>query len=251
MHILLSNDDGVFAQGLAALYQALSVDHQVTVIAPDRNCSGASNSLTLTNPLRVTKHDNGFYSVNGTPTDCVHIGINQLCQVKPDIVVSGINHGANLGDDVIYSGTVAAATEGRHMGLPAVAVSLADYNSQDFSVAASVAATIIGQLAKHPLPNDQILNVNVPPVTKQQIKGIKTTRCGKRHQAETMVKTFDPHGREIYWYGPVGEVKDNTADTDFAAIEQNFVSVTPLTVDMTAYKTINELENWLAQIEIC
>ncbi|EWH08669.1 acid phosphatase surE [Catenovulum agarivorans DS-2] len=251
MRILLSNDDGVFAEGLRTLYQALSLQNEVTVIAPDRNCSGASNSLTLSNPLRVTQHDNGFYSVNGTPTDCVHIGINQLCKQKPDIVVSGINHGANLGDDVIYSGTVAAATEGRHMGLPAVAVSLVDYkNARNFEDAAQMASKIISQLDSHPLANDQILNINVPPLGKHDIKGIQTTRCGRRHQAETMVKTLDPFGRDIYWYGPVGGIKDSTEGTDFAAISNGFVSVTPLTVDMTAYKSIKQLEHWLAEIEI-
>lgn len=250
MRILLSNDDGVDAIGLKTLYEVLSQAHQVTVIAPDRNCSGASNSLTLVNPLRVKQLDNGFYSVNGTPTDCVHIGINQLMHEKPDIVISGINHGPNLGDDVIYSGTVAAATEGRYMGLPAIAASLADYDSQDFFYAATIIATILEQIESHPIPNDQILNINIPALPKDEIQGIAATRCGRRHQAETMVKSKDQHGREIYWYGPVGEIKDASAGTDFYAIARGYVSVTPISVDMTAKESINLLDSWFTEMKI-
>ncbi|MCU4676910.1 5'/3'-nucleotidase SurE [Catenovulum sp. 2E275] len=251
MKILLSNDDGVHARGLKALYDALSVAHDVRVIAPDRNCSGASNSLTLVNPLRLHKMDSGFYSVTGTPTDCVHIGVNKLLDFEPDIVVSGINHGANLGDDVIYSGTVAAATEGRHMGLPAVAVSLDSFAPDaDFSIAANIAAKIISQIQTHPIPSDQILNINVPAVGLDEINGVKTTRCGKRHQADTMVKTQDPFGRDVFWYGAIGKIKDAAEGTDFAAIKNNYVSVTPLTVDMTAHQSVTLLENWITQIQI-
>lgn len=251
MKILLSNDDGVHAQGLKSLYQALVAEHDVMVIAPDRNCSGASNSLTLTNPLRLQQVESGFYSVNGTPTDCVHIGVNQFLNFKPDIVVSGINHGANLGDDVIYSGTVAAATEGRHMGLPAIAVSLNSHAADaDFSTAAEIARQIISQIETHPIPTDQILNINVPAVKLQEINGVKTTRCGRRHQADSMIKATDPFGRDVFWYGPIGKIKDASEGTDFAAIEHNYVSVTPLTVDMTAYKSVALLENWLAQIKL-
>ncbi len=251
MKILLSNDDGVHARGLKALYEALSVEHEVKVIAPDRNCSGASNSLTLVNPLRMQQMQSGFYSVTGTPTDCVHIGVNRLLDFEPDIVVSGINHGANLGDDVIYSGTVAAATEGRHMGLPAVAVSLNSYEQDaDFTVAASIAAKIISQIQSHPIPSDQILNINVPAVSLDKIKGIQTTRCGRRHQADTMVKTKDPFGRDVFWYGAIGGIKDASKGTDFAAINNNFVSVTPLTVDMTAHQSVALLEDWITQIKV-
>ncbi|MER2491986.1 5'/3'-nucleotidase SurE [Catenovulum sediminis] len=250
MRILLSNDDGVYAPGLLALYNELNKQHDVTVIAPDRNCSGASNSLTLSNPLRVQQLNNGFFMVNGTPTDCVHIGVNKLMQEKPDIVVSGINHGANLGDDVIYSGTVAAATEGRHLGLPAIAISLNSHKSNDFAFAAEFAGKLISQIKQHPIPPDQILNVNVPAVDKSEIQGVKTTRCGRRHQAESMVKMTDPHGREVYWYGPVGAIKDATEGTDFYAMENNYVSITPLTVDMTAYKSVALLDSWLADIKI-
>lgn len=257
MKVLLSNDDGVHAEGIACLYQALSELAEVIVIAPDRNCSGASNSLTLTSPLRVEALSNGFYSVNGTPTDCVHLGINQLIQPEPELVVAGINHGANLGDDVIYSGTVAAATEGRHMGLPAIAVSLV--GKQYFTTAAQVVVQVIKKLltAKQentefslPLASDQILNINVPDLPLSEIKGIKVTRCGSRHRAETMTKTSDPHGRPIFWYGAIGDIADAAEDTDFNAVENGYVSITPLTIDMTAYKSMPALSEWAQTIKV-
>jgi 5'-nucleotidase len=247
--ILLSNDDGVHAEGLHTLHKRLlEFANEVTVIAPDRNCSGASNSLSLSHPLRRQVLNNGFVSINGTPTDCVHIGINQPNQDDPEIVVSGINHGPNLGDDVIYSGTVAAATEGRFMGLPAVAVSLADKRGRYFDTAAISAAKIVKRLSEHPLPADQILNVNVPDIPLDQIRGIKVTRLGKRHRAESMSKQQDPWGREIFWYGAVGETQDAGEGTDFWAIENNFVSVTPLTIDMTAYDSIERVRDWIGEI---
>lgn len=245
MKILLSNDDGVFADGLACLYKHLAEQHQVTVIAPDRNCSGASNALSLHQPLRIAKMSNGFYSVNGTPSDCVHLGINKFLQQEPDLVVSGINHGANLGDDVIYSGTVAAATEGRYMGLPAIAVSLTDKNGKHFDSAAQLVCELIGQLQQHPLPADQILNVNVPNLPFEHIKGFQVTRQGRRHRAESMIKDTDPFGREIYWYGPAGVEQDAGPGTDFYAVNQGYCSVTPLSVDMTAYQSLDELQSWI------
>lgn len=249
MNILLSNDDGVFAQGLSALYDELSKLHEVTVVAPDRNCSAASNALSIQSPLRVQQMDNGFYAVNGTPSDCVHLGINQLLTQEPDLVVSGINHGANLGDDVIYSGTVAAATEGRHMGLPAIAVSLADKNPKHFSSVAKIVADIIDLLAEHPLPADQILNVNAPDLSYEQIKGIQVTRQGKRHKAENMTKAQDPHGKEIYWYGGVGPELDAGKGTDFYAIANGYCSITPLSIDMTAYDSIEQLSQWIRKFK--
>ena len=201
MRILLSNDDGVHARGIQVLQQALLQIAEVTTVGPDRNCSGASNSLTLLNPLRTQTLDNGFISVNGTPTDCVHLAISQLLDFTPDLVVAGINHGANLGDDVLYSGTVAAATEGRHLGLPAIAVSLAGREEQHFATAAHVTVEVIRKLQSHPLPADQILNINVPAIPLHELKGIQVTRLGRRHKAETMTGTTDPWGRSIYWYG--------------------------------------------------
>jgi 5'-nucleotidase len=245
MHILLSNDDGVYAEGLAALHAELSQHFQLTVIAPDRNCSGASNALSLHSPLRIQQMSNGFYAVNGTPSDCVHLGINHFLQSDPQLVVSGINHGANLGDDVIYSGTVAAATEGRYMGLPAIAVSMVGRAPQHFATAAKIVVDVIHMLAKHPLPADQILNINVPDLSYEDIAGLQVTRQGRRHRAETMVKTADPHGRDVYWYGPVGQEQDAGPGTDFYAVAEGYCSITPLSVDMTAYKSLDDMQQWV------
>lgn len=245
MNILLSNDDGVHAEGLACLYQHLSELHDITVIAPDRNCSGASNALSLRHPLRIVKEKNGFYSVNGTPSDCVHLGVNQFLEDDPQLVISGINHGPNLGDDVIYSGTVAAATEGRYMGLPAIAVSLAGHNNEHFDTAAKVVSEIVQRLIEHPLPADQILNINVPNVSYDHLAGIQVTRQGRRHRAETMVKAKDAFGNDIYWYGPVGSEQDAGPGTDFYAVANGYCSVTPLSVDMTAYQSMEDMQQWL------
>ncbi|QCZ94652.1 5'/3'-nucleotidase SurE [Salinimonas iocasae] len=245
MRILLSNDDSVFAKGINVLFNALNEKHDVTVIAPDRNCSGASNALSLHQPLRIQQLDNGFYSVNGTPSDCVHVGVNSFMDDEPELVVSGINHGANLGDDVIYSGTVAAATEGRYMGLPAIAVSLTNHEGNHFETAAQVVLDIIDKLQQHPLEANQILNVNVPDVPYNSLNGIKVTRQGRRHRAEGMVKTKDPFGRTIFWYGPAGAEQDASEGTDFHAIANNYCSVTPLDVDMTAHNSLETMKNWL------
>lgn len=248
MRILLSNDDGVYAKGILVLQQALAEIATVTTVGPDRNCSGASNSLTLLNPLRTQQLDNGFIAVNGTPTDCVHLAISQLCDKTPDLVVAGINHGANLGDDVLYSGTVAAATEGRHLGLPAIAVSLASRDEEHFATAAYVTVKVIQQLKSHPLPADQILNINVPGVALSDLKGIQVTRLGRRHKAETMTSTTDPWGRRIFWYGSLGPELDAGEGTDFYAIANGYASVTPLQIDMTAYRSLQPLEQWLEGI---
>ncbi|QJR80411.1 5'/3'-nucleotidase SurE [Alteromonas pelagimontana] len=247
MKILLSNDDGVFAKGIITLHAALASEHDVTVIAPDRNCSGASNALSLHQPLRIQQMENGFYSVNGTPSDCVHLGVNRFLEEEPDLVVSGINHGANLGDDVVYSGTVAAATEGRYMGLPAIAVSLTSHQGEHFETAAQVVMDIIRKLQHHPLPANQILNVNVPDVPYDSLNGVKITRQGRRHRAEAMVQSTDPFGRVIYWYGPAGGEQDAGPGTDFNAIAEGYCSVTPLSVDMTAYQSLDEMKEWLSK----
>lgn len=248
MKILVSNDDGVNALGIKVLNDELRTFAETLVIAPDRNCSGASNSLTLLNPLRAETLANGFISVNGTPTDSVHLGISQLFNGQPDLVVAGINIGANLGEDVVYSGTVAAATEGRHMGMPSVAVSLV--GKQHFKTAAVVCAQIIQRLQKHPLPSDQILNINVPDVPLDQLKGVKVTRLGNRHKAETMQATTDPWGRNIYWYGRLGNEQDCGEGTDFHAIANGYASVTPLTIDMTAYKSMPQITEWMSDLEL-
>lgn len=250
MRILLSNDDGVHARGIQVLQQALLAIAEVTTVGPDRNCSGASNSLTLLNPLRTQMMDNGFIAVNGTPTDCVHLAISQLLSFTPDLVVAGINHGANLGDDVLYSGTVAAATEGRHLGLPAIAVSLAGRDEQHFATAAHVTVEVIRKLQSHPLPADQILNINVPAIPLAELKGIKVTRLGRRHKAETMSSSTDPWGRKIYWYGSLGPELDAGEGTDFHAIAHGYASITPLHVDMSAYKSMETLASWLDGIHL-
>ncbi|WP_279463266.1 5'/3'-nucleotidase SurE [Aeromonas dhakensis] len=244
MRILVSNDDGVHAEGIRALSEALAACGEVIVVAPDRNRSGASHSLTLEMPLRVTRiAETGYHAVKGTPTDCVHLAVNELVRPEPDMVVAGINHGANLGDDVIYSGTVAAATEGRHLGFPSLAISLV--GKTHFATAAHYAAQLVRGMMVHPLPADQILNVNVPDLPLDQIKGIRVTRLGNRHRAESVICTEDPRGQPIYWIGPPGSQQDAGEGTDFAAIEQGYVSITPLTIDMTAYSSLAGLGAWL------
>ena len=245
MHILLSNDDGYLAEGLIALAEALRAHAEITVVAPDRNRSAASNSLTLEMPLRAHTMDNGFIKVDGTPTDCVHLAITGLLDHEPDMIFAGLNHGANLGDDVLYSGTVAAATEGRFLGLPAVAISLAGTNPSHFETAAHVAVVILKQLLNNPLPKDTILNVNVPDVAINALKGYQATRLGQRHRSEAIIKSEDPRGRSIYWVGPPGAEQDAGLGTDFYAINEGYVSVTPLQIDLTWYDRIEALAAWL------
>lgn len=245
MRILLSNDDGYFAPGLACLAAAVGRIAQIDVVAPERDRSGASNSLTLSTPLRLHRAANGFFYVDGTPTDCVHLAITGLLEQEPDIVISGINHGANLGDDVIYSGTVAAAMEGRFLGLPAIAVSLVGRTGGNFETAARVVLDLVEKLKSHPLPTDTILNVNVPDVPYDQLNGLEATRLGHRHKAEPVIKTTDPHGNPIYWVGPPGAEADAGPGTDFYAIRQRRVSITPLHVDLTRHATLAQVASWL------
>jgi len=245
MKILVSNDDGYMAEGIRALADALTELGDITVVAPDRNRSGASNSLTLENPLRLNKMDDGVYSVDGTPTDCVHLAITGLLEDEPDMVVSGINAGANLGDDVLYSGTVAAAMEGRFLGRPAIAISLNGHTATHFETAAWVAKKLVRHLQTTSLPADTILNVNVPDLPIEEITGFETTRLCHRHKADPVIKELDPRGREMYWVGPAGEEQDAGPGTDFDAIRRGAVSVTPLQIDLTAYKAIDGVANWL------
>lgn len=247
MKLLVSNDDGVHAPGIEALYLRLKEIAQVRVIAPDRNCSGASNSLTLHNPLRMQRLPNGFFSLNGTPTDCVHLGTNSPLADDVDLVVSGINDGPNMGDDVLYSGTVAAAMEGRFMGLPAIAVSMGKHSDEFYDTAARVVADVVNRMADQPLRLDTILNINVPAVPYEQLKGIKVTRLGRRHRAETMVQSKDPFGRDIFWYGPIGGHQDDAEGTDFHAVREGYVSITPISLDMTARSHQDTLTNWLTK----
>lgn len=250
MKILLSNDDGYNAPGLKALADALADLADITVVAPDRNRSGASNSLTLEYPIRAHHTDNGFISVDGTPTDCVHLAITGLLSDEPDMVIAGVNAGANMGDDVLYSGTVAAATEGRFLGLPAMAVSINSHQPGYFETAARVSAVLVGELQKRPLATDTIINVNVPDIPFDQIKGYRVTRLGHRHKAEPVVKSEDPRGRPIYWVGPAGAEQDAGPGTDFHAVREGYVSITPLQVDLTRHSALAEIGEWLDGISI-
>ena len=244
MRILLSNDDGIHAPGIQTLAKALREFAEVQVVAPDRNRSGASNSLTLESSLRTFTFENGDIAVQmGTPTDCVYLGVNALMRPRPDIVVSGINAGPNLGDDVIYSGTVAAAMEGRHLGFPALAVSLNGY--QHYDTAAAVTCTILRALSREPLRTGRILNINVPDLPLDQIKGIRVTRCGNRHPADQVIPQKDPRGNTLYWIGPPGDKRDAGPGTDFAAVDEGYVSVTPLHVDLTAHQAHEVVTDWL------
>ena len=243
MQLLISNDDGVHAEGLAYLVQELAQDHQLTVIAPDRDLSGASNSLTLSRPVRLMPQKNGFFSIDGTPADCVHLGINGALKITPDMVVSGINHGANLGDDVLYSGTVAAAMEGRYLVHHAMAVSLV--GKSHFLTAAKVARQLMTSIKQLNLPARCIINVNVPDLPYEQIKGVKVTRLGSRELGGAAIDAQDPRGHQCYWIGPAGKVKDASEGTDFHAIEHGYVSVTPLSPDMACHGALDTVTDWL------
>ncbi len=245
MRILLSNDDGYQAPGLKALAEGLAAIATITVVAPERNRSGASNSLTLERPLRTHTMESGFISVDGTPTDCVHLAITGLLKDEPDMVVSGINDGANMGDDVLYSGTVAAATEGRFLGFPAIAVSMASHAPKHFETGARVAMEMVQRICQHPLSADTIMNVNVPDLPYEALKGYQATRLGHRHKAEPVVKSTDPRGRVIYWVGPAGAEQDAGPGTDFYAVRAGYVSVTPLKIDLTRHELLPEIQDWL------
>ena len=244
LKILVSNDDGVWAQGIRILAEVLADIADVVVMAPDRNRSGASNSLTLANPLRVKALGRDFYSVEGTPTDCVHLALTGFFDFQFDMVISGINEGVNLGDDILYSGTVAAAMEGRSLGLPAIAVSMASDETDNYLTAATIVKDFALKLATHPLPSQTILNINVPNVPLSSILGVQVTRLGTRHHAEAMVPTLDPRGKAIYWVGPPGVEADSGPGTDFFAVRGGWASVTPLHIDMTNYNLFGQLADW-------
>jgi 5'-nucleotidase len=250
VRILISNDDGYRARGIIALREALKDLADLTVVAPDRNRSGASNSLTLDVPLRVAQAEADVYYVQGTPTDCVHLAISGLFPFEPDMVVSGINDGSNLGDDVLYSGTVAAATEGRFLGKTAVAISLNTDGlrgdaQRHFDTGAHFARIIVQRLMATPLGKPTILNVNVPNLPVADVKGIRVTRLGNRHRSEAVIRAEDPRGRPVYWVGPAGAGQDAGSGTDFDAVAAGFVSITPLTVDLTNHAALGDLRAWI------
>jgi 5'-nucleotidase len=243
--ILVSNDDGYFAPGITLLAEALRQLGEVTVVAPERDRSGASNSLTLDRPLTVRRAPNGFFSVNGTPTDCVHIAVTGLLDFLPDLVVSGVNFGANMGDDTIYSGTVAAAAEGYLLGIPSVALSLASKTGEHFEAAIGVALEIVERLKRRPFTEPVLLNVNVPDVAPEMLRGMEITRLGRRHKAEPVVKLKTPRGETAYWIGPAGGAADAGPGTDFHAVETQRVSVTPLRMDLTHNTQLAAAKEWL------
>jgi len=251
MHLLVSNDDGVDAPGIAELARALQPLGKVSVVAPDRDRSGASNSLTLDQPIRAVQMPDKRYRVAGTPSDCVFLALSGLLDSEPDIVVSGINNSANMGDHVLYSGTVAAAIEGRFLGLPAVAISLAsvDHHGTHFETAGQAALRIVQRLLDDPLPADTILNVNVPDRPWDELAGFEATRLGHHHKSEPCIRQTDPRGRPIWWIGPSGSEEDAGPGTDFDAVRRGMVSVTPITVDLTHYRTLDKIANWIGKLE--
>lgn len=250
MRFLISNDDGIHAQGIQVLAQRMRELGEVTIVAPQKNHSGASNSLTLADPIRVKEIAERTFRVGGTPSDCVHLALTGLLDEEPDMVVSGINFGANLGDDVIYSGTVAAAVEGRFLGLPAIAASLVfEDTPEHFETAAEAVARVVGRLKQDPLPADTILNINVPDLPWEEISGFEVTRLGHRHRAKASIRMEDPRGRPMYWIGPSGPGRDAGPGTDFHAVERGYVSITPIHVDLTRYQALDQVAHWIAEID--
>ncbi|XXQ67553.1 5'/3'-nucleotidase SurE [Neisseriaceae bacterium B1] len=251
MNILISNDDGYLSHGIALLARVASEFANVRVVAPERDRSGVSNSLTLDRPLRIRSAENGFYYVSGTPTDCIHLGLHALPDFVPDLVISGVNHGSNMGDDTLYSGTVAAATEAYLMGIPAVAFSLCSQKMlQHEATVTQTVSTVLRHLAAKPPVVPMLWNVNIPAVEAYELQGLKITRLGRRHHTQSILPDRNPRGEKIYWIGPAGEVADNEESTDFAAVEAGFVSLTPLQVDLTAHSQINAVRAFWQDVKL-
>jgi 5'-nucleotidase len=246
MRILLSNDDGFQAPGIAVLYEAARAFGEVTVVAPDKNCSGASNSLTLQRPLAVKTAPNGFRYVDGTPTDCVHLAVTGLLDFCPDLIISGINDGENMADDTLYSGTVGAAMEGYLLGIPAIAFSMSRKPPQHWETGALVASRLLAAVTKQKMTKPWLLNVNIPDIPVAQLRGIQTTRLGKRHAAQPTIPTTNPRGDTVWWVGAAGDASHKSDGTDFHAVENGYASVTPLMVDLTAHAEMASVQNWLA-----
>jgi 5'-nucleotidase len=248
MLILVSNDDGYFAPGIAALAESLRDFAEIIVVAPERDRSGASNSLTLDRPLSVRTASTGYLYLNGTPTDCVHVAVTGMLERRPDLVVSGINDGANMGDDTIYSGTVAAAMEGFLLGIPSIAFSLAHKGHEHLDGAARVARDVVRRFIERPFParGPVLLNVNIPNRPYDRMGAVVSTRLGKRHHAEEVIKATNPRGETVYWIGPAGGAKDAGPGTDFHAVAAGDVSITPLHIDLTATDLTDATRRWLA-----
>lgn len=245
MRILISNDDGYSATGISVLAEHLAKIASITVVAPDRNRSGASNSLTLDRPLSVRKANNGYFYVNGTPTDCVHVALTGLMQDVPDLVISGINDGANMGDDTIYSGTVAAAMEGYLLNIPSIAISMSQHDATHFETGALIATELVEHYMHNQFEGPMLLNVNVPDVPYSELKGKMITRLGKRHKAEPVMKLMTPRGEQVYWVGAAGQPNDGGVGTDFHAVANNQVSITPIRADLTNHDQIAAFNSWL------
>lgn len=248
MRILIANDDGYLSPGIRALYSAMQLLGSATIVAPDRNRSGASNSLTLSHPVLVTQHEPTIYSLEGTPTDCVNIALSGLLEESQDMVVSGINDGPNMGDDVLYSGTVAAAIEGRHLGQPALAVSMASFEPTHYATAAKVVSNLVTHLKEVPLPSDTILNINVPDLPFEDLQGLRATRLGTRHPSKSSIRQLSPRGETIFWIGGAGDIADDGPGTDFCAVKDGFVSVTPLQIDLTRQDSVATVGQWLERV---
>ena len=249
MFLLLSNDDGYLSPGLRLLADGLrSETTRLAVIAPDRDCSGASHSLTLKRPLSITEHGDNIWSVDGTPSDCVHLAMTGYLDTRPDLVISGINHGANMGEDVHYSGTVAAAFEGHNLGLPAIAVSVAAHNPTHLGSAVKIVTDLYRHLRESPLPKNLFLNINIPDLAYKDIKGIRATVLGARHPAGPLQQTQNPRNKTLYWIGSAGARADSTDNTDFHAVEAGYISITPLQFDLTAHDQLHDLAAWLEHI---
>lgn len=245
MRILLSNDDGYFSPGLAVLAESLGDLAEIVVVAPERDRSGASNSLTLDRPLSLRRAPSGFYFVNGTPTDCVHLAVTGMLDPLPDMIVSGINHGANMGDDTIYSGTVAAATEGFLLGIPSLAMSLTSYEGRHMATAGRVARELVERFIRDPIQQPVLLNVNVPDIPYEQLSGMEITRLGKRHKAEPVIKMQSPRRETVYWIGAAGAAQDAGPGTDFDAVRRGAVSITPLQIDLTHVSQLPTIRAWM------
>ena len=248
MRILIANDDGYLAPGIRALHEALSPICEATIVAPDRNRSAASSSLTLSHPIAVKNHPDGSYSIEGTPTDCVQLGLGGLLDKEPEMVISGINDGPNMGDDVLYSGTVAAAIEGRCLGLPSIAFSMSSHDPQHYDAAAEVAAVLVRQLENDPLPADTILNINVPDLPYKELKGFRSTHLGSRHASNEAARYTSPRGEVLFWIGAAGEINEDGPGTDFNAVSDGYVSVTPITIDMTRHNSVKAIGQWLEKL---
>lgn len=249
MRILICNDDGYLSAGLALLAKVGAQFAEVRVVAPESDQSGVSNSFTLNRPLSIKQAANGFFYVNGTPTDCIHVALHTMSDFKPDLVLSGINHGANMGDDVLYSGTVAAATEAFLMGIPALAFSINDRSGRYWETAEKAVATVLAKIFAQHSAEPLLWNINIPAVTPERVRGYRVARLGRRHHEQCIVPFDSPRGETMYWIGGVGAADTSWQETDFSDNEAGFVTITPLTLDLTNYQQMSAVSTFLQDIQ--